>query len=499
MNWRKAVQDERLNALFKPRSVAIIGASTNLAKWGFNFMLHLLHGGYTGKCYPINPAGGEILGYKAYKTIFEVPDEIDLAFILIPPEPAVSALRQCGEKGIPACVVVTAGFGELGAEGERQQNALARAAGEAQIAVVGPNCAGISSPEPMSLYCTMQPNFPPSGHIAIFSQSGNIGGSIQRICEKHDIGISRFVSTGNESVLTSADYMEYFIDDEQTKAVVGYVEGVADGRRFFDVAKRLTRKKPLILIKAGRTNVGAKAARSHTGALSGSDAVFEGFCRQCGIIRVSSIGEMFDLATAFVAQPLPGGNRVGIAANGGGWGVLTADACVEAGLEVTPLPEETLQALDKRLPPWWNRQNPVDLVGGISRGAFFKAVEALAMSPVLDGVIALGFGYGKSVASVFENATILGKTGESVAQGMLDSDMRGLNFIMDVIEEHAKPVILASENAYGADRDDNEAILTFRKKGIIVYPSPSRAATVLAKMCEYSQYLRSQRGTPSPA
>lgn len=487
--WSGTVQDNRLDALFKPRSVAIIGASTNVAKWGFNFMLHLMHGGYTGKCYPINPGGGEVLGHKTYKSILDVPDEIDLAYILIPPEPAISALRQCGEKGVPACVVVTAGFGELGEQGEHLQKALIAAAKEAGIAMVGPNCAGIATPEPMSLYCTMQPNFPPSGSIAIFSQSGNIGGSIQRICEKHDIGISRFVSTGNESILQSADYLDYFVEDEQTKVVVGYIEGVSDGKKFFEAAKRLTREKPLILIKAGRTRVGATAAKSHTGALSGSDAVFEGLCRQCGIIRVSSLDEMFDLATAFASQPLPRGNRIGIAANGGGWGVLTADACIEAGLEVAPLPEETLQALDKRLPAWWNRQNPVDLVGGISRGAFFKAVEALAKSPALDGVIALGFGYGTSVASVFRNASQLGETGEEIAQGMLDSDMRGLNFIMDVIAEHSKPVILASDYAYGADRDQNEAILAFRKKGIIVYPSPRRAATVFARMHEYSQYI----------
>jgi acyl-CoA synthetase (NDP forming) len=239
--------------------------------------------------------------------------------------------------------------------------------------------------------------------------------------------------------------------------------------------------------------------KSHTGALSGSDAVFEGLCRQSGVIRVSSIDEMFDLATAFVAQPLPRGNRVGIAANGGGWGVLTADACIEAGLDVAPLPEETLQALDRRLPPWWNRQNPVDLVGGISRGAFFKAVEALAKSPALDGVIALGFGYGTSVASVFRNVPDLGTTGEAIARDMLDSDMRGMNFIMDVIAAHSKPVILASENAYGADRDRNEAILAFRKKGIIVYPSPGRAARVLARMHEYGRYLNESEEDSIPA
>jgi acyl-CoA synthetase (NDP forming) len=483
--------DSRLDALFRPRSVAIIGASTNLAKWGFNFTLHLLHGGYRGDIYPINPGGGEILGKKSFASVLDVPGEIDLAFILIPPEPAIKSIRQCAQKKIPACVVVTAGFGELGGEGEQLQDELRKAALEGNVALVGPNCAGISSPEPMSLYCTMQPNFPPSGHIAIFSQSGQLGGSIQRICEKHDIGISRFVSTGNEAVLKSSDYLEYFADDEQTKVVVGYVEGISEGRRFFDAAKKLTRKKPLVLIKSGRSLVGAGAARSHTGALAGSDGIFEGLCRQAGIIRVSSIDEMFDVATAFAAQPLPEGNRVGIVANGGGWGVLTADACVEAGLNVAPLPEETLQALDKRLPAWWNRRNPVDMVGGISRGSYFKAVEALAKSPALDGVIALGFGYADSIASVFESAeNFLGNTAHEVADGMRGSDMRGLNFIMDLIKREGKPILLSSENAYGADRDHNEAILEFRRRGVIVYPSPVQAAKVLAHMWRYSHYLK---------
>jgi acyl-CoA synthetase (NDP forming) len=480
---------DNLDALFKPRSVAIIGASTNPAKWGFNFMLYLLHGGYKGKRYPINPSGGDILGHKSYASVLDVPDEIDLAFILIPPEAAVSTLRQCAQKRVRSCVVVTAGFGELGEQGLQMQESLSEIAREADIALVGPNCAGITSPEPMSLYCTMQPNFPPPGHIAIFSQSGNIGGSIQRVCENHDIGISRFASTGNESVLKSADYLEYFAGDEQTKVVVGYIEGVSNGGQFFRAAGNLTRKKPLVLIKAGRTAVGARAAKSHTGALAGSDAVFDGLCRQCGIIRVSSIDEMFDVATAFVAQPLPRGNRVGIVANGGGWGVLTADACVAAGLEVAPLPEETLQELDKRLPPWWGRQNPVDLVGGISRGAFFKAIEALAKSTTLDGVISLGFGYGASIAAIYRKLSTLGKTGERIADDMLASDMRGQGFIMDVIAKHSKPVILASENAYGVDREHNDAVMALRKRGVIVYPSPDRAANVFAKMLEYSKYL----------
>jgi acyl-CoA synthetase (NDP forming) len=347
----------------------------------------------------------------------------------------------------------------------------------------------------MSLYCMMQPAFPPAGEIAVVSQSGNIAGSMQHMCAKQDMGVSRCVSVGNQAFLTVEDFLEYFETDDQTRVVVAYLEGVSSGTRFIHAARKLTRVKPLIILKGGQTAMGTQAAKSHTGAIAGSGAVFDGLCRQCGIIRVDDVEDLFDTAAAFLSQPLPAGNRVGIVANGGGWGVVTADACVQAGLDVVGLPEETLQILDQRLPAWWNRHNPVDLVAGMSRGAFFKTVEALCQCDVVDGVIALGFGYAHANAAAFGAVTEEEQPGVTDYVGAtLHSDTRGANFLLDIVAQHGKPVLLASEHIVGADRDQNEAVLALRKKNVLVYPSPRRPAQVLARLARYAQYRQSRNG-----
>lgn len=490
---------KRIHTLFNPRSVAIVGASRTIGKWGFTFMLHLNQGGYRGELYPVNPAGGEFLGRKFYKRLKDLPGPVDLAFILLPPDKVAEAIIDCGEINIPACVVITAGFKELGSTGRELEEKIVNAAKTARIAMVGPNCAGISSPHPMSLYCMMQPTFPPPGKIAIVSQSGNIVGSIQHMFSKQDIGISRSASVGNQALLKTEDFLEYFITDGQTKVVLAYVESVSNGKRFIEVARKLTKVKPLIMIKGGQSETGIRAAKSHTGAIAGSDAVFDGMCKQCGVIRVDDVEEMFDIAVAALSQPLPAGKRVGILANGGGWGVLTTDACVQAGLDVVDLPEKTLRSLDKRLPPWWNRQNPVDLVAGMSRGAFFKAIEILCKCDVIDGLITLGFGYGNSNAAVF--GSIPDQEGLRISeyvQATLHSDKRGMNFLLDMIKRYQKPILLASEFIVGADRDQNEAVLALRKENVLIYPSSRRPAQVLARLARYSQYLKNE-GLTTPA
>ena len=260
-----------------------------------------------------------------------------------------------------------------------------------------------------------------------------------------------------------------------------------------DVTRRLTRVKPLIVIKGGQTETGVRAAKSHTGAIAGSDDVFDGLCRQCGITRVDDLEDMFDTAVAFLSQPLPAGNRVGIVANGGGWGVLTADACIGAGLDVVALTDETLKALDRRLPAWWNRQNPIDMVAGMSRGAFFKAIEILCKDGVIDSVIALGFGYGKPNVSVLES--VPDNKNLDVAEyidGALHSELRGADFLLDMIDRHQKPILLSSEFIVGADRDRNEAVLALRKKNVLIYPSSRRPAQVLARMVRYGEYRKKE-------
>ncbi|MBW2323440.1 MAG: CoA-binding protein, partial [Deltaproteobacteria bacterium] len=447
----------------------IIGASRTIGKWGFTFTLHLARGKYKGAIYPINPVGGELLGHKTYKSLKDVPGPVDLAFILLPPTKVAEAITECGQAGVPICVVITAGFQELGSAGRKLEEQVASAAQAAGVAMVGPNCAGISSPHPMNVYCMMQPTFPPPGNIALVSQSGNIAGSIQHICAKQDIGISRCVSVGNQALLKIEDFLEYFITDEQTRVVIAYLESVSDGQRFMDAARRLTAVKPLIVIKGGQTEIGVRAAKSHTGAIAGSDAVFEGMCRQAGIIRVTDVEDMFDTAVALISQPLPRGNRVGIVANGGGWGVLTADAS------------------------WWNRQNPVDMVAGMSRGAFFKAIEILAKTETIDGLIALGFGYAHGNAGVFGSLPDTEDMNISeYVKTTLQSDTRGMNFILDIIAQHQKPVLLSSEFIVGADRDQNEAVLALRRKNVVIYPSSRRPAQVLARMARYQRYLKQE-------
>ena len=484
---------EKIPILFEPRSIAIVGASKSIGKWGFTFLLHLIKGGYQGKIYPVNPTVDALLGQKAYKSIKDIPGPVDVAYILIPPEQVAGAVAECGEMKIPACVVITAGFKETGPVGMNLEKDVADAAIKAGIAMVGPNCAGITSPAPTGLYCMMQPNFPPAGEIAIVSQSGNLAGSIQHLCWKQDIGISRCVSVGNQAMLKTEDFLQYLITDDKTKVVLAYIESVADGRSFMEISRKLTRVKPFIVLKGGKTETGSRAAKSHTGAMAGSGAAFEAVCRQSGIIGADDVEDMFDTAVAFLSQPIPKGNRVGIVANGGGWGVIMADACTSAGLEVASLSEDTLRALDKRLPAWWNRQNPVDLVAGMSRGAFFKSLDILCNCPEIDSLIALGFGYGKPFSDIIKTVDDDGrlKVSDYVA-GALHSDQRGMAFILDLISRGGKPLLLCSEYGVGAEKDENQAILELRKNNILSYPSAKRTAQVLSRLVRYGRYRQNE-------
>ena len=481
---------QRIDTLFNPKSIAVIGASKTIGKWGFKFVLHPIKGNYQGKIYPVNPAGGELLGEKIYPSVDEIPEPVDLAFILLPPQKVADSLIACGKAGIPTCVVITAGFKEIGEEGIRLEADITAAAKSANIAMVGPNCAGMLSAHPMNLHAMMQPAFPPPGQVGILSQSGNVAGSLLHMLDRLDIGISRCVSVGNQAQLNLTDFLEYMITDNQTKVVMAYIESVADGNRFMDVARRLTKVKPLLVVKGGQTDTGTRAAKSHTGAIAGSADVFASMCRQCGIVQFSDVEEMINVATAFISMPLPKGNRVGIVANGGGWGVLTADACIQAGLDVVELSSETLEQLDKRLPPWWNRQNPVDMVAGMSRGAFFKATEILCQSEQIDSIIIQGFGYGNANASVLEPyADEDGMDFTQYKADTLHSDIRGFNFIIGLIEKYKKPILQASEYTIGADKDQNEAVLEFRKKNLPIFPTAQKPAEALARLVGYSQYL----------
>ena len=481
---------ERFAPLFHPRSVAFIGASREIRKWGFVILFHLLHGGYKGKVFPINPKDKEILGLPAYPSVLDVPEAIDMAVIVVPPLAVLQALQDCVAKGVKAGVVITAGFAEMGEEGRRLQSQMVEIARQGGMRLVGPNCNGVMNPY-IGLHPHMPPAFPKPGPLAVVSQSGNIATSLVTRATVHGMGISRYVSSGNEADLHIEDFLEYFGDDPDTKVIMAYIEGIRDGKRFFEVSRKVTRKKPIVALKVGYTQAGARAARSHTAALAGSDQVFNALCRQAGITRVLDMNELFYVASAFLRQPLPQGKRVGMVTGGGGWGVVGADACARVGLEVTDLPEETLRELDSFLPSWWNRGNPVDIVAGSRAGDIRDSLAALFKCPVVDSVILLGrIGLGQRRIDMLKSSRLAAEYGfDALAAETSKEEREVAQVIIDAIDSYGKPIVVASDMAIASAAKD-ESIQMLEHSGIVCYPMPDDAATVLAHLARYSEYLR---------
>lgn len=477
----------KFRPLFHPRSIAFIGASNNPQKWGFIILSNLLKGGYKGLIYPVNLDEPEIQGLKAYNRISAIPDTPDLAIIVTPPNSFPGVIDECIEKGIRAGVVITAGFAELGSEGEALQRDIVERARRGGMILVGPNCNGIMRPS-WKLYPVMPPVFPSPGPMAIVAQSGNVATSIVRRLMKKGIGCSCYVSSGNEAHLHCEDFFEYLAEDQETRVILSYVEGIRDGRRFLQTARKVTRKKPIVMLKVGRTKAGAKAARSHTAALAGTDLAFEGAFRQTGIIRAESLDELTNIAISLFRQPLPRGRRMGILTAGGGWGVIAADACERAGLEIVELPHETISELDRILPPWWNRGNPVDLVAGLREGALLKSLETLLRCPVVDGVILLGIMPALPVGKI-QSLTNKGISMETV-DALIKLIVDVYDQFMELAERYQKPVITGSEIPVPIGDLEQRIAIALGKKGYVCYPSPEEAVLAMASLAAYSEYIR---------
>jgi acetyltransferase len=379
-----------LDGLFRPRSVALIGASRRPKSLGRELLRNLFLFEFEGKVFPVNPRSDVIQSTKAYRSVLEIPDDVDMAVIIVPREHTLRALEECGLKGVKGVVVISSGFREVGGEGiEREQKALeiCRRYG---MRMIGPNCMGIiNTAEGVRLNATFSPTMPRPGNIGFLSQSGAMGVAILNHARALGLGVSMFASMGNKADVSGNDLLEYLESDDGTDLVLMYLESFGNPRKFTQIARRLTRKKPVIAVKSGRTAAGAAAAASHTGALAGSDVAVDALLSQCGVLRADSVEDLFDMALAFTSQSLPKGNRVAVLTDAGGPAIMATDALPSAGLEMAELSEETKAALAKDLSPDASVKNPIDMLGHSNHVDYARCLDIVLKDENVDAVIAL--------------------------------------------------------------------------------------------------------------
>lgn len=445
-----------LEAFFLPSSVAVIGASRDPEKLGYAVLANLKNGGFPGALYPVNPKADEILGLRAYPTVLDIPDPVDLAVIVIPYPLVPAALEQCGQKGVPAAVVISAGFREAGREGLERELELVQIARRYGIRIIGPNCLGVIDTH-TPLNATFAAGMPPGGPIAFMSQSGALGTAVLDIALAGRIGFSRFVSLGNKADVNEVDLLEAWEDDPESRVILAYIEGLPDGQRFIEVARRVTRKKPVVAVKSGVTRSGARAVSSHTGSLAGSEAAYHAAFRQAGVIRAESMEHLFDLALAFAYQPLPRGDRVAIVTNAGGPGILATDALEHAGLQLARFTPQTIQDLMADLPSAASAANPVDVLGDALADRYEHALRLVLADPGVDAVIIIVTP--QAMTQIEETAHVVGR----------------------VAREADKPIL----GCFMGESRISAGVAVLQQYGIPNYPFPERAAAALAAMVAY--------------
>lgn len=483
---------KKLDALFHPKSIAVIGATEGMFKWGSNVMTNILDGGFRGPIYPVSSSRDAVYGLTAYRSLTDIPGPVDLVYLATPAGSVMEVLRECVVKDVHNVVVISSGFSEAGGDGIRLEKEMIDFAVRHDINIVGPNTMGMSNLN-CSLNGTGAHPRPRRGRISIIAQSGNVGNQIMLWAEIEGFGISKFVGSGNEAVLKVEDYLEYFNNDDETSVILIYLEGVDDGRRFIDIAKNTSLKKPVIALKAGRTEGGSRAAQSHTGALAGSFRIFESVMKQSGIMIAMNPTELLELSAAFDSYPLPKGNRVGIVTLGGGWGVITADECEERGLVIPPLPDDIRKKLDEKLPPFWSKANPVDLVGQPDINLFKESIELMVSTDAYDAIIVLGLiGSPRFGIRPLQAAHRLGFIPDDEMRmyeegaDLVEKDI--LDAIASLMEQYHKPIYPVSLAAFPNDE------LVHSREGssykVIVYKTPEMAVLCLSKQYLYSKYLQ---------
>lgn len=379
-----------LNAIFSPRSIAIVGASSKPLSVGWEMMNCVLKFGFTGTVFPVNPKAQAISGIKAYPSVLDIPDEVDLAVIVVKRDFVLPTMEQCAEKGVKAAIVITAGFREVSHEGAELEEEILRIARENNIVMLGPNCMGaFNTNEGILLNATFARHLPKRGPIGLISQSGAMGAAVLDYAGERHIGFSKFISIGNKADIDENDCLEAFENDDEVGVIVLYLENFADPRKFAEICKRITPNKPVLVLKSGRSAAGAKAASSHTGALAGSDTAVDALLERCGAMRVDSVEDLLVVSHFFSSPKRPAGNRLGLITNAGGPGIIATDELQKNGFSFPDLAPETIQELESKLPPEASCANPCDVLPGTGAEGYRVAAEALVKDPNLDAVVIL--------------------------------------------------------------------------------------------------------------
>jgi acyl-CoA synthetase (NDP forming) len=496
LNSTNSVNNNFWHSLFAADSIAVIGANNILGSWGCDAIRTAMASTKADarkQVFAVNPNIPEIQGLKSFNTILDIPGPVELAIIVVPAALVPSVMRQCAQKQVKAAVIISAGFGETDEAGVKLEAEVVAAARAGGIHFVGPNCLGHADAYTKVASAGVAGRIGP-GPMALISQSGTLGSSIAMVAANHGIGLSKFVGTGNEADLHLEDYLEYLAQDELTKIIAVYIEGLREGRRFFRLAQEITLKKPIVAIKTGATSESSRAARSHTGALSGSDAIYTAAFKQAGVIRAEDEEELSDVVLGLLYQPLPRGNRIGILTMGGGFGVVTAESCEKEGLKIASLEPHTLEKLNGILPPRWSHGNPVDLVGIKAMSGDNTVTTCLRLlmeDRNVDTVISL---LPPVVPYQFFSPNM---TAEQ--QQLIRAESRkSMDFLNQQVKLHNKPLVLIRRLSPQINHDSHESSLTpeFR---IPEYSNARRAARALRHLAWYHRYLEGKKVAPDKA
>ncbi|HXH28018.1 MAG TPA: CoA-binding protein, partial [Candidatus Polarisedimenticolia bacterium] len=404
--------ERTLDAIFRPRSVAVVGASRRPQAIGREILHNLIEYGYTGAVYPVNPQSASVHSIRSWPSLRSIPDPVDLAVVVVPRPLVAGVVDEAVRRGVRGLVVITAGYREVGPEGAQFEEQLRQTVRSAGIRMIGPNCMGVINTDPaVRLNATFAATRPQAGSVGFMSQSGALGEVI--LAHAHDIGLglAYFASMGNKADISGNDLIEAWEHDPRVNVILMYLESFGNPAKFAAITRRVTRSKPILAVKAGRTAAGARAAYSHTGALAGAEIAVDTLFEQCGVLRVGSMSEMFTLATAFAHQPLPKGNRVAIVTNAGGPAIMATDACATLGLDIVELPERTQTRLRKALVPEASVRNPVDMIASADASRYAATLDILLGETAIDGLIVL------FVSPIMINAVEVARAIAEAAQG----------------------------------------------------------------------------------